>query len=109
MQLWLEQPQSRPITLLEGVSKSLPSSCHCRCAFKGSLSRRSITSSYPGEKMQKGVHLIEETDDVPEPFESFEEYRSFLLDYRDLLSRVVKLAASLLPEQALQVSCTEAS
>ena len=54
--------------------------------------------------MEKGVRLVDETDEVPEPFESYEEYRSFMLDYRDLLCRVVKLAASLLPEQALQVA-----
>ena len=57
-----------------------------------------------GEKMRTGVHLVEETTEVPESFESFEEYRAFLLEYRDLLARIVRLTASLLPEQALEAA-----
>ena len=53
--------------------------------------------------MRTGVHMVEESAQVPDSFESFEEYRAFLLEYRDLLSRMVKLTASLLPEPALQV------
>lgn len=54
--------------------------------------------------MRTGVHLVEESAQVPECFDSFEEYRGFLLEHRELLSRIVKLTAALLPEQALQVS-----
>lgn len=53
--------------------------------------------------MHVTARLAEETEDLPEPFESFDEYRSFMLECRDLLSRIVRLTASLLPEQALQV------
>lgn len=53
--------------------------------------------------MHTTARPVEETDELPEPFESYDEYRSFMLECRDLLGRIVKLTASLLPEQALQV------
>lgn len=53
--------------------------------------------------MRTGVHLVEETAEVPDAFDSFEEYHAFLLEYRELLSRIVRLTSSLMPEQALQV------
>lgn len=53
--------------------------------------------------MRTGVHLVEETAEVPDFFESFEDYRNFLLEYRELLSAIVRLTAALLPEHALEV------
>ena len=53
--------------------------------------------------MRTGVHLVEETAEVPVCFESFEDYRNFLLEYRELLSAIVRLTAALMPEHALEV------
>jgi hypothetical protein len=56
-----------------------------------------------GEKMRTGVHLMEDTAEVPDCFESFEEYRKFLLEHRDNLTMIVRLSAAIMPEHALEV------
>jgi len=53
--------------------------------------------------MRTGVHLVEDTADVPDCFESFEEYRKFLLEQRDNLTSIVRLSAAIMPEHALEV------
>lgn len=56
---------------------------------------------FAGEKLRKGVHLVEVDTEVPPFFDTFDEYRDFCLDYRIALGKVARLTACLLPEQAL--------
>lgn len=61
----------------------------------------SVTALYSGEQLRKGVHLVEAETELPPFFDTFDEYREFMIDYRGSLARIARLTACLLPEPAL--------
>lgn len=59
-----------------------------------------------GEQLRKGVGINQiprehEPVDLPPYFDDFQDYKSFCVNYRGDLARIVKLTSGLLPEQAL--------
>ncbi|GAB4816646.1 hypothetical protein N2152v2_003692 [Parachlorella kessleri] len=57
------------------------------------------------EQLQKrGAHTPQEQEDFPAYFDTFPEYKEFVVNYRSKLSAVVRCAAALLPEQALMAA-----
>jgi hypothetical protein len=54
-----------------------------------------------GEQLRKGVHLVEADTELPPFFDTFDEYREFMIEYRASLGKIAKLTACLLPEPAL--------
>ena len=56
-----------------------------------------------GEKIRTGSHQVEESADIPEWFDDFEDYIKSLMEYREMLSSIIRLSAALLPEHALEV------
>lgn len=54
--------------------------------------------------MRTGSHQIEETAEIPDWFDGFEDYVKCLMEYRELLSAIIRLTAALLPEHALEVA-----
>ena len=57
--------------------------------------------SNAGEQLRKGVHLVEAETDLPTFFDTFDEYRDFMVAYRGSLATIARLTACLLPEPAL--------
>lgn len=51
---------------------------------------------------QRNPHVPQSEDDVPPYFDSFEDYKEFMIGYRLKLSNIVKAAAAVLPQQALE-------
>jgi exportin-5 len=54
----------------------------------------------------RNPHVPQAEDDVPLYFDSFEDYKEFMIGYRLKLSSIVKAAAVVLPQQALQAAAT---
>ncbi len=54
----------------------------------------------------RNPHVPQAEDDVPVYFDSFEDYKEFMIGYRLKLSTIVKAAAAVLPQQALQAAAT---
>jgi exportin-5 len=54
----------------------------------------------------RNPHVPQAEDDVPIYFDSFEDYKEFMIGYRLKLSSIVKAAAAVLPQQALQAAAT---
>ena len=52
----------------------------------------------------RNPHVPQSEDDVPPYFDSFEEYKEFMIGYRLKLSNIVKAAAAVLPQQALEAT-----
>lgn len=46
---------------------------------------------------------MEESAEIPEWFDDFEDYVKSLVEYREMLSSIIRLSAALLPEHALEV------
>ncbi len=58
---------------------------------------------FVGEKIRTGSHQVEESAEIPEWFDDFEDYVKSLMEYREMLSGIIRLSAALLPEHALEV------
>ena len=53
---------------------------------------------------QRNPHLPQAEDEIPPYFDTFEDYKEFMIGYRFKLSNIVKAAAAVLPQQALQAA-----
>ena len=59
------------------------------------------------EHLQKrNPHVPQAEEDVPPYFDSFDDYKEFMIGYRLKLSTIVKAAAAVLPQQALNAAAT---
>ncbi|KAG7667885.1 hypothetical protein Ndes2526B_g01708 [Nannochloris sp. 'desiccata'] len=54
----------------------------------------------------RNPHVPQAEEDVPPYFDSFEDYKEFMIGYRLKLSTIVKAAAAVLPQQALNAAAT---
>lgn len=50
---------------------------------------------------ERGAHVPTEGDDLPPYFDTFADYKEFMVQYRARLSSIVRFAAAVLPEHAL--------
>jgi hypothetical protein len=52
-----------------------------------------------GDRLRTGVHLNEDTDELPDEFDTFAEQVDFCVDYRSKLAQIVKAIALWMPLQ----------
>ena len=54
-----------------------------------------------GEQLRKGVGVSQDLSDYPPYFEDHQDHKDFCISYRGDLTRIARLTAGLLPDQAL--------
>ncbi|KAK9825813.1 hypothetical protein WJX74_009906 [Apatococcus lobatus] len=68
-----------------------------------SLACASALLDVAGSQLQRGLNL-QETDDIPDFLDDFKEYKEFCVSWRGQLTKIVHMAAGLLPLEALQAA-----